>query len=286
MTGTSTNYDPHALSVCRSMVQREDPDRYLSAQYAPAARRAALLALYAFNAEVAKTRHVVSEPVLGEIRLQWWRDTINAAQTGHRRDHSVADLVAELVLPVTGAEPLLAIIEARLDDLYNEPVKTLDDLSAYARRTSGDVQAIAAQLLDADEQTREAARLVGTAWGLTGLMRSLPHNFARGWSYLPQDLVGPNVTAPAPGPANRLPEACLEAVESICARAGALYIEASALAPNPNRAALASLLLAPMENQYRATLRRAGYDPTIANFEAGALARYLRTAWRAAWGTF
>ena len=55
-----------------------DPDRYLSMLYAPQDRRADLLALYAFNAEIAGIRDRVSEPMPGEIRLQWWRDMIDA----------------------------------------------------------------------------------------------------------------------------------------------------------------------------------------------------------------
>jgi NADH dehydrogenase [ubiquinone] 1 alpha subcomplex assembly factor 6 len=66
-----------ALSELGRMVRRHDRDRFLTTLFAPAAERQALLALYAFNHEVAKTREVVSEPMLGRIRLQWWRDSLD-----------------------------------------------------------------------------------------------------------------------------------------------------------------------------------------------------------------
>src|SRR5579872_5539453 len=64
------------------LVRRQDRDRFLSALFVPADRRAAVLALYAFNHEIAKTRDVVSEPLLGRIRLQWWREAIEEVYAG------------------------------------------------------------------------------------------------------------------------------------------------------------------------------------------------------------
>ena len=51
-------------------LRRHDPDRYVAALYAPADRRDDLIALHAFNAEIARIRDQVREPMLGEIRLQ------------------------------------------------------------------------------------------------------------------------------------------------------------------------------------------------------------------------
>ena len=61
------------------MIRRHDRDRFQTALFAPAARREALFALYAFNYEIARVREVVTEPMLGRIRLEWWRENIAAA---------------------------------------------------------------------------------------------------------------------------------------------------------------------------------------------------------------
>src|SRR6185312_10902836 len=58
------------------VVREGDRDRYLSVLFAPEAKRPALLALYAFNVEIARVRDLVHEPLPGEIRLQWWCDAI------------------------------------------------------------------------------------------------------------------------------------------------------------------------------------------------------------------
>ena len=59
-----------APAYCQNQVRQHDRDRYLTALFAPPARRPGLFALYAFNLEVAKVREAVSEPMLGHIRLQ------------------------------------------------------------------------------------------------------------------------------------------------------------------------------------------------------------------------
>lgn len=78
------------LSYCGRQVRRYDHDRFLTSLFAPAARREGLLALYAFNVEIAKTAEVVSEAMLGQIRLQWWREAIEALYAGAPPEHEVA----------------------------------------------------------------------------------------------------------------------------------------------------------------------------------------------------
>src|SRR5690349_19421999 len=74
-----------------ALVRRHDRDRYQTALFAPADRREALLALYAFNYEIARVRETVTQPMLGQIRLQWWREVLDTAYAGTPpRNHSVA----------------------------------------------------------------------------------------------------------------------------------------------------------------------------------------------------
>ena len=70
---------PAGLSPLGELVRRHDRDRYQTALFAPADRREALFALYAFNYEIARVRESVTQPMLGQIRLQWWREVIDAA---------------------------------------------------------------------------------------------------------------------------------------------------------------------------------------------------------------
>ncbi len=77
-------------------VRAADPDRYFSALFAPAPLRPLLLSLYAFNHEGARVAESVREPMLGAIRLEWWRETVEGAANGTPRNHDVARGLAAL----------------------------------------------------------------------------------------------------------------------------------------------------------------------------------------------
>ena len=87
-----------ADAYCWNEVRRGDADRFLSALFAPAAQRANLMALYAFNLEVARTREMVHEPMLGEIRLQWWQEAIAEIYAGRSRQHPVCLALADAIV--------------------------------------------------------------------------------------------------------------------------------------------------------------------------------------------
>jgi len=85
------------MSYCGALVQSQDPDRFLLAQFAPFERREVLYALFAFNHEIAKTREVVSETQLGLIRLQWWREAIEGVYNGEVLEHEVVKALANAI---------------------------------------------------------------------------------------------------------------------------------------------------------------------------------------------
>src|ERR1700760_4522985 len=92
------------------LVRRHDPDRFLTALFAPPDRRDALMTLYAFNHELARAREAVSEPPLALIRLQWWREVVEGARRSHEVATPLGDAIARgLLLP----RDLLPVIEAR-----------------------------------------------------------------------------------------------------------------------------------------------------------------------------
>lgn len=81
-----------------TLVKRADEDRWLSSRYAPSNKRRSLVALYAYNYELAKVRTSVSEPGLGAIRFQWWRDALDEIDAGDMtRKHDVALALNELI---------------------------------------------------------------------------------------------------------------------------------------------------------------------------------------------
>ncbi|MEP3047306.1 MAG: phytoene/squalene synthase family protein [Roseibium sp.] len=183
----TTDFD-HAVDI----VRQYDQDRYLSALLAPDAHRSALLALYAFNAEIARIREVVSEPLPGEVRLQWWRDLLEGTEHGASAANPVANALLQTIetynLPKAG---LVSMIGARIFDLYNDPMPSMNDLEGYAGETvSGLFQLVCYVLANGEEpETATAAGHAGVAYCLTGLMRALPWHASRHQMYLPKDVL-------------------------------------------------------------------------------------------------
>ena len=168
-------------------VRAADPDRYFASLFAPAQARPYLHALYAFNHEVAHVAESVREPMLGAIRLEWWRETAAGAAEGAPRNHDVARglaaLFADRALPLAALE---SIIAARGFDSSGEHFADFASLETYLDATGGAVMRLAAQILGGDPGlVREA----GLAYGLTGLLRSLSFHNRRHKLYLPLDLL-------------------------------------------------------------------------------------------------
>jgi len=166
-----------------ALVRQHDPDRFLTVLFAPPPKRDALLALYAFNHELARAREVASEPTLALIRLQWWREVVEGAPRHHVVATPLRAAIAANLLP---RKTLLAMIDAR--EIEAEPrIDTLDDWRGYVLAGAGGVAVAAASLLDAPQP--EAARPFGAAYGVAGLLRNWRPLAAQGRCLLPADLL-------------------------------------------------------------------------------------------------
>ncbi len=171
-------------------VRAADPDRYFASLFAPAGTRPFLFALYAFNAEVARVAETVREPMLGAIRLEWWRETAEAAARGNARNHDVArGLVSLLAQKSVALAELEALIAARTFDSSAERLPDFVGLEAYLDSTSGALMRSASRVLGGPASAEQALREAGLAYGLTGLLRSLPFHNGRHKLYLPLDLL-------------------------------------------------------------------------------------------------
>jgi phytoene synthase len=191
-------------AAVRTIARDGDLDRNLSALFAPGACREHLFALYAFNVELARIGEQVSEPQLGEIRLQWWRDALNRASSGETTGQPVADAIGFAVRECKLSQPSLAgLIDARSFDVS---VKIMPDTAAlddYLGNTAGALFKLAAEIVMAGGRTAEpralaeAVRAAGIAYGLTGLMRALPVHLSRGRIDIPEDGLLRHGTSPA-----------------------------------------------------------------------------------------
>lgn len=177
---------------CLQFLRQSDFDRYLAVLYAPEDKRPALAALYAFNAEIARIRDVVHDVLPGEVRLQWWRDLINGTEHGAVTGNPVAALLLKAIgdyqLPRSVFD---AYCEARIFDLYNDPMPSRNDLEGYCGETACAILQMAAMILDADaaKSSAELSGHAGVAQAVSGLLRLMPLHRRRGQVYVPEDML-------------------------------------------------------------------------------------------------
>jgi phytoene synthase len=179
-------------AYCETLVREGDPDRFFSSLFAPADKRGHLLALYAFSLEIARVREAVSAPMLGDIRLQWWRDALQGETRGDVRGNPVMaaldDTVVRFRLPRTA---LVALVDARVFDLYDDVMPTMTDLEGYCGETSSVLIRLASLILadGVDPGGSDAAGHAGVAFAVAGLLRAFPWHARRGQVYLPENVL-------------------------------------------------------------------------------------------------
>jgi 15-cis-phytoene synthase len=192
-----------SAAFCADLVRGHDFVRYASTLFMPADQRRALLALYAFNVEIRRVRDQISQPLPGEIRLQWWTDML-AGQVRDRsqdqdrdQDHGGAEgnpVAAELLRAIgeyrLPAEPLSRLIEEHQFDLYNDPMPTLAALEGYLTDTSSVLFGLAARIAGpASAEVEHLARHAGLAQGFNDVIVALPRDASRRQLFLPLQLL-------------------------------------------------------------------------------------------------
>jgi phytoene/squalene synthetase len=169
-----------AFEECARLVREHDPDRYFSALFAAEPQRRFLFALYAFNHELARIAGSVREPMLGEIRLAWWRESLEGARAGSPRPHHVAQALASTFAANALPQDLFdAMIDARQFDLLEGTFEDAVRRDAYVDATSGNVMRLASRILGAEDRFDDLAREAGAAYGLTGLLRNRATGYGR-----------------------------------------------------------------------------------------------------------
>ncbi|WP_024507015.1 phytoene/squalene synthase family protein [Bradyrhizobium sp. ARR65] len=187
----SANDAKDDAAFCADLVRSHDFARYAATIFLPAEQRRALLALYAFNVEITRVHDQVTQPLPGEIRLQWWSDMLAGQGRGGVEGNPVA---AELLLAIGSSnlpvDILLRLIEEHQFDLYNDPMPTLAALESYLNDTSSALFALAARIVAPPlPQIDHLARHAGLAEGIVRVIARLPYDASRRQLFLPQQLL-------------------------------------------------------------------------------------------------
>ena len=216
---------------CAGLVRTHDFARYAATLFVPAALRRGLLALYAFNVEISRIRDQVTQPLPGEIRLQWWSDMLAGAAHGGGEGNPVA---AELLLTVRTwdlpVERLSRLLEEHQFDLYNDPMPTLSALEGYLRRDSAVLFALAAQMAGWQSgEIEHLARHAGLAQGIAQVVAALPRDASRRRLFVPLQLLESDDSAIEELFAGRQPPNLRAALDRLIGEAAAHETTARAL---------------------------------------------------------
>ncbi|MDJ1157121.1 phytoene/squalene synthase family protein [Chelatococcus sp. SYSU_G07232] len=253
-----------AYAHCEGLVRDGDRDRYFATLFAPADKRPHLFAIYAFSHEIARVREVVSDPMPGEVRLQWWRDALGQGPLGGTAAHPVAAAlmatIARYRLPVQAFRDL---VDARVFDLYDDPMPSLGDLEGYCGETSSALMRLASLVLadGADSGPADAAGHAGVAYAITGLLRAFPWHAARGQLYVPMDVLARSGVTRDDVVSGRGGPGLAAALGEMRLAARGHYEQAAALLPALPMAVRAALLPLALVPAYLARMERRDYDP-------------------------
>lgn len=271
-----------ALDHLTATVRAGDPDRYISDLFAPAATRPHLFALHAFAVEVATIRDKVRESILGEMRLKWWENAIRGDHGGSPVAATLAATIERFGLPLVAFDNLL---RARVFDLYDDPMPSVNDLEGYAGDTESAVMQLGAMILAGgkDPGTAELAGYAGVARAIASMLRSLPRNAARGQSFLPADILSDQGAAMVDLKEGRTTVALRAVIVQLTALARDRLEAARRLLPAMNPALLPAVLPAAMVEVYLSRMERPSFDPLTGHADVSPLARQWRL-WRAARG--
>lgn len=260
---------------CAGELKRLDPDRWLTCLFAPDDRRAGLFALYAFNSEIARARESVTQPMIGQIRLQWWREAWDGIVAGTPRQHPVV-LALHAHCRNLDQGQIQALIDAREHDMDEQALPDMTALQTYAAGTSVPLMRLATELLGAKADEVQL-RGAGIAYALTGILRATPHLAMHGRVLLPAALLGAHgLTTDAVVQTNvsaKLPAVIREVAEE----ADKLLREAATV--RPSRAALPALLPATLARLHLKALKASGYDPAAAEPRVTPLRKQMALLW-------
>ena len=264
-----------SMAASLEEVRVHDHDRFLTLLFAPSAKRPALTALYAFNIEIARVTEVVTEPMMGHIRLQWWRETIEGLPRGETRGHAAAEALHEAgALPI---EKLQTLIDARERDLSDDAFADMGALAEYAERTSSALMMIAAEILGGEveaERAKAAIHHAGIAYALTGILRAMPVHASQGRLLLPADILGRHEVDPHDVLAGRMTEGLRGAMDNVAAAAREHL--AAARGQSFDASLFPALLPSSLCDLYLDLMARPGFDPFKHPVELPAFRRQLR----------
>lgn len=171
-----------SVAQCAELVKDADEDRFLSAMTAKPEMRAVLFPLYAFNVEIFRAAWASDEPMMCQMRLQYWRDLVETIYAGAALPNiPLAKPLADVVRQGgVVQQDLQELIEARSWDIHREPFENAEHFTDYLEKTAGNLMAMAARITGVSDHFDATVRAHGYAMGLAKFLIAVPDLKAHG----------------------------------------------------------------------------------------------------------
>ncbi|XP_072013524.1 NADH dehydrogenase (ubiquinone) complex I, assembly factor 6-like [Amphiura filiformis] len=176
---------------CLELVRKQDYEHFLCTLFLPESAIASVLAIRAFNVEIATVRDVVSDHRLGQGRMVFWRESLNKIYSGSAPSQPVAMELSYAVHKHKLSKLWLSrILEERERMLDDRPFHTVEEIESYAENTSSSLLYLTLEALGIkDVNADHAASHIGRAQGLTTILRAIPYNAQYKRVNLPLDVM-------------------------------------------------------------------------------------------------
>ncbi|MCA6120479.1 squalene/phytoene synthase family protein [Bradyrhizobium sp. WSM 1704] len=281
---TATDAPKDGAAICADLVRTHDFVRYASTLFVPAPERRALLSIWAFNVEVTRVHELVSQPLPGEMRLQWWSDMLAGTEHGSIEGNPVAAELLQTIrkhrLPVSA---LSRLVEEHQFDLYNDPMPSLAALEGYLEATASALFLLVARVMARpSEAIDHLARHAGLAQGMAQVIATLARDASRQQLFLPLEILQQHGSSTAEVFAGKPTPAIRASVAQLAGEAQRhLATALDLLADVPSEVRRVFLPLAQVRRELT-LMARADYDPFLP--KPASRLRVLWTLWRAARG--
>ncbi|EGN92145.1 hypothetical protein SERLA73DRAFT_66257 [Serpula lacrymans var. lacrymans S7.3] len=187
---TSAAGTADSFAYCREYVQKHDYEGFLTSQFYPRHVQGGYFALKAFYVELAMVPESVSNTVIGQMRMQFWRDAVKGISDGRPPQHPIAMALYETSQSVhLPAYHLKRIIDARDSELQMPTHLTTDSLTALAESTSSTLLYLLLSLMSLPSSTlSHAASHLGVAQTFSTLLRAFPFHTSKNRMIIPAEI--------------------------------------------------------------------------------------------------
>jgi phytoene synthase len=177
-----------AYKICADLAAPRGSATYYSSLFLEKPKRRPLSALYAFQQNVLAIRAQCSDKQVALAKLNWWREEI------HKTFHSTPTHPVGIALqPSLTLFPLSYprfqnVLNAVEADLHTSIYSTDQELYTFYRRSSGEIEVIAASILgELNTQTIDAAYNLGTGFQIVNNLVNLRPLLKAGVVYLSEE---------------------------------------------------------------------------------------------------